>query len=141
MNVLLPGSKRNPSAALFHIQRVRDSNNSSLDCELRNFGFVSVYGVKSFCRYYGPLLVPVYARQKSRYDLSSERDAEDLMVLSVGDQSLKKKQRPKKNNNLSIIIGQLMIRNDTRFYTRLDQVSENLQPNVRHYCEMNSPMI
>src|SRR5713101_1992325 len=106
-----------------------------------NFGFVSVYGVKSFCRYYGPLLVPIYARQKSRYDLSGERDAEDLMVLSVGDHSQVMQHRPKKNNNLSIIIGQLMIRNDTRFHTGLDQVSENLQANVRHYCEMNSPMI
>src|SRR5260370_1871608 len=105
MNVLLPGSKRNPGEALFHIQRVCDSNNSSFDCELRNFGFVSVYGVKSFCRYYGPLLVPVYARQKSRYDLSRERAAKDLMVLSVGNHSQVLQHRPTKNTNHSITLG------------------------------------
>src|SRR5712692_3850027 len=141
MNVLLPGGKWNPSTALFHIQRVRDSHNSSLDCELRNLRFVSVNRVKSFRRYDSPLLIPIYARQKPGYELSSERDAEDLMVLSMGDHSQVVQHRPKKNNNLSIIIGQLMIRDYTRFHTGLDQVSENLQANVRHDCEMDSSVI
>src|SRR2546426_7780824 len=74
-------------AALFHIQSVRYSHNSSLDCELWNLGFVSVNRVKSLCSYDSPLLFPINARQESWYDLSGERDAKDLMVLPMGDHS------------------------------------------------------
>jgi len=63
------------------------------------------------------------------------------MVLSMGNHSQVVQHRPQKNNNLSIIIGQFMIRDYTRFHTGLDQVSENLQANIRHNCEMDSPVI
>src|SRR5436853_5808262 len=141
MDVLLPGCKRKPGPALFHIQSVRDSHNSSFDCELRNLRFVSVNCVKSFCCYDGPLLLPVDASQQPWYDLSRERDTEDLMVLPMGDHPQIVQHRPKKDNDLSIIIRELVIRDDTRFHARFDQVSENLQSNVRDYGEMNSPVI
>jgi len=34
-----------------------------------------------------------------------------------------------------------MIGDDTRLYTRLDQISKNLQTNVRDYGEMDSTVI
>src|SRR5437773_6756855 len=141
MNVLFPCCERNSGPALFHIQSVRDPHNPSLDCELGNLRFVSVNCVKSFGGYDSPLLFPVYAHQQSGYDLSRERDAEDLMVFPMGDHPQIVQHRPEKNNNFCILICELMIGDDSRLHTRLDQISKDLQTNVRDYGEMNSAVI
>src|SRR5438094_9753276 len=141
MNVLFPCCKRNPGPALFHIQSVRDPHDSSLDCELRNLRFVSIDCVKSFGGYDSPLLFPVYTHQQSGYYLSRERDAEDLMVLAMSYHTQIMQHRPKKDNNLGIIICELMIGDDTRLHDRLDQISMNFQTIVRYYIELDSSSI
>lgn len=48
---------------------------------------------------------------------------------------------PEKDNNLSIIIGQLMVRDYAGLNTSLDQVSKNLQTYIRDDREVNPPVI
>src|SRR5436309_7957887 len=141
MNVFLPSCKWDPGTTLLHIQGVRDSYDPSLDRELWNLRFVSVDCVKCLCSDDSPLPLSIYASQKTRYDLSGERNAEDLMVLPMGNHSQVVQNRPKKHHDLSVIIGELVIGDNTRFHAGLDQVSENLQSNVRDDSEMDSTMI
>src|SRR5712664_1594996 len=141
MDIFLPSSKWDPRTALFHIQGVRDSHNPRFNCELWNLRLMSVDCVKCFCSDDSSLLLPVYVRQKPRYDLSREGNAEDLMVLPMSNHSQVMQNRPKKHHNLSIIISEVMICDNTRLHAGLDQVSENLQPDIRDYSKMDSPMI
>ena len=57
------------------------------------------------------------------------------------DHSQVVQDRAEEHYDLRIIVCHPMVSNNVRLHSRLEQVSEYLEGNVRDYCEVNGPVI